>query len=78
MVIVLAIQEAVTPAGKPVAIAIPVAPVVVWLIGVKDVLIHNIGVLYAVETVLFGFTTTGTVIWVAFVQPLVVAGRVSK
>ena len=74
----MAIQEAVTPAGKPVAIAIPVAPVVVCVIDGKIVLIHNVGVIEADETVLFGFTTTGTVICVAFVQPLVVAGRVIR
>ena len=35
MVIVLAAQAAVTPAGKPVAMPIPVAPVVVCVIGVR-------------------------------------------
>ena len=39
---VLAIQVAVTPAGKPVAVPIPVAPVVVCEIGVKGELIHNV------------------------------------
>ena len=58
MVIVLASQEAVTPVGKPVAVPIPVAPVVLCVIGVKMVLIHNVGALEAVVTVLSGFTTT--------------------
>ena len=45
MVIVLAAHAAVTPVGKPVAVPIPVAPVVVCVIAVKAVLIHNVGVL---------------------------------
>ena len=56
MVIVLANQEAVMPVGKPVAVPIPVAPVVVCVIGVKIVLIHNVSALEADETVLSGFT----------------------
>ena len=35
IVIVLAVQEADTPAGNPVAVPIPVAPLVLWVIGVK-------------------------------------------
>ena len=58
MVIVLLAQAAVTPAGKPVAAPIPVAPEVVWVIGVKAVLIHIFGELEATVTVLSGFTTT--------------------
>jgi hypothetical protein len=53
---VLAAQAAVTPAGNPVAVPIPVAPVVVCVIGVSDVLIHNVGVEEAVPTVLAGVT----------------------
>ena len=57
MVIVFAIHVAVTPVGKPVAAPIPVAPVVVWVIGVgKVVLIHNVGELDAAVTVLLGLT----------------------
>ena len=57
IVIVFATQLAVTPAGKPVAVPIPVAPVVVKVIGVKTVLIHNTGGLIgAGVTVLLGFT----------------------
>ena len=51
MVIVLEAQAAVTPAGKPVAVPIPVAPVVVIVISVKAVLIHKLGVLDAVPAV---------------------------
>ena len=58
MVMVFASQEAVTPGGKPVAVPIPVAPVVLCVIGVKMVLIHKVGALEAVVTVLSGFTTT--------------------
>ena len=49
-------QEAVTPAGKPVVVPIPVAPVVLCVIGVKGVLIHNVGVNKAGVTVLLGIT----------------------
>jgi hypothetical protein len=49
-------QTAVTPAGKPVAVPIPVAPVVVCVMLVKAVLIHKVGVEDAAETVLSGVT----------------------
>ena len=39
------VQVAVTPVGKFVAVPIPVASVVAWLILVNAVLIHNVGVL---------------------------------
>jgi xanthosine utilization system XapX-like protein len=63
-VIVLAAHVAVTPAGRPVATPIPVAPVVacVLLIGV---LIHNV-VVATVAAVLSGVTT---IIPVAFTVP---------
>jgi len=53
---VLANQEAVTPVGKPVAVPIPVAPVVECVIEGKIVLIHIVGALDAEVTVLSGFT----------------------
>ena len=56
MVIVLLAHAAVTPAGNPVAVPIPVAPVVVCVIGVSGVLIHNVGVDEAVPTVLAAVT----------------------
>ena len=37
-------QAAVTPAGNPVAVPIPVAPVVLCVIAVNAVLIHKVGV----------------------------------
>jgi hypothetical protein len=49
-------QTAVTPAGKPVAVPIPVAPVVVCVMLVKAVLIHKVGVDEAAVTVLSGLT----------------------
>ena len=52
-----AAQEAETPAGKPVAVPIPVAPVVVWVILVKAVLIHKVGLELAAPTVLSADTT---------------------
>ena len=56
MVIVLPAHEAVMPVGNPVATPIPVAPVVVWVIGVKVVFIHIAGKLDAAVTVLLGLT----------------------
>ena len=49
-------QDALTPDGKPVADPIPVAPVVAWVIFVKAVLIHNVGVLDATPAVLSAVT----------------------
>ena len=47
MVMVLLAQAAVTPAGKPTAVPIPVAPVVVCVMLVKAVLTFKVGVLDA-------------------------------
>ena len=66
MVIVLDAQTAVTPAGKPVAVPIPVAPVVAWVILVKAVLILNVGLELAAPTVLSADTT---MVPVAFTLP---------
>ena len=44
------------PAGKPVAVAIPVAPVVVIVIAVKGVLAHNVGFVEAAPALLAGVT----------------------
>ena len=56
IVIVLPAHAAVTPAGKPVAVPIPVAPVVVCVIFVKAVLIQRVGLLEAAPAVLFAVT----------------------
>ena len=66
IVIVFDDHEAVTPAGKPVIVPIPVAPVVVCVIGVKTVLIHVGEELGAAVTVLLGFTV---IVPVAFTKP---------
>ena len=66
MVIVLLNQEAVTPVGKPVAVPIPVAPVVVWVMAVKAVLIHNVGVEEATDAVLAGVTV---IVPIALTEP---------
>ena len=57
MVIVFEAHAAVTPAGKAVAVPIPVAPVVVWVMAVKGVLIHKVGLELAAPTVLSADTT---------------------
>ena len=49
-------QLAVTPAGKPVAVPIPVAPVVVWVTFVIAVLTHTEGDDEATPAVLFAVT----------------------
>ena len=67
MVIVLFTNVALTPAGKPVAEPIPVAPVVVCVIEVVNaVLMHCVGVLEAALTVL---TAATVMVPVAFTLP---------
>ena len=66
MVIVLPAKEAVTPAGKPVAAPMPVAPVVVNVIGASAVLIQSVGEAEAALTVLFGVTV---IVPIAFTVP---------
>ena len=74
MVIVLLFQEAATPAGSPLApvvsaFAIPVAPVVIWLIFVIALLIVNVGVDEGLPAVLAAVTVIVPVA-VALPQPL--------
>ena len=66
MVMVFDAKAAVTPAGNPVAVPIPVAPVVVCVILVNAVLIHKVGALDAAPAVLFGVTL---IVPVAFTVP---------
>ena len=66
MVIVLLAQAALTPAGNPVAMPMPVAPVVACVIFVNAVLIHKVGALDAASTVLSGVTV---IVPVAFTVP---------
>lgn len=56
MVTVFEPKEADTPVGKPVAVPMPVAPEVVWVILVKGILIHKIGLEEAAPTVFAGVT----------------------
>ena len=56
MVIVLEAQAAVTPAGSPVTVPIPVTPVVVCVILLIGVLIQTVGLDEAVLTVFAAFT----------------------
>ncbi len=66
IVIVLLAHAAVTPAGKPVAVPMPVAPVVVCVMFVNAVLIHNVGDELAAPAVLAGVTM---MVPVAFTLP---------
>jgi len=66
IVIVLVAQTAVTPVGKPVAVPIPVAPVVVCVMLVNAVLIHKVGVLDAVPEV---FAAVTVIVPVALILP---------
>ena len=66
IVITFAAQAALTPAGNPVAMPIPVVPVVACVIFVKAVLIHKVGVLDAAPTVLTGVTV---IVPVALTEP---------
>jgi hypothetical protein len=59
-------HAAVTPAGKPVAVPIPVAPVVAIVMLVRAVLIQRVGVLDGAPAVLFGVTV---IVPVAFTVP---------
>ncbi len=66
IVTVFEAQDAVTPAGRPVAVPMPVAPVVVCVMAVKAVLMHRVGVAEAVPAVLSGVTV---MVPVAFTLP---------
>ena len=68
MVIVLDAQAAVTPAGKPVAVPIPVAPVVRIVISVNTVLVNNVGVDEGLPTV-FAAVTVIVPVALALPQP---------
>ena len=66
IVIVLVAHAAVTPAGKPVAVPIPVALAVLCVILLNVVLIHKLGVLEAALAVMAGVTV---IVPVAFTLP---------
>ena len=63
---VLETHAAETPAGKPVAVPIPVAPVVACVIFVNAVLMHKVGVELAAAAVLAAVTV---IVPVAFTLP---------
>ena len=72
MVRVFDAQAAVTPPGKPVAVPMPVAPVVVRVILLNGVLIHRVGVLDAALAVMAGVTVmvaVAPVIAVVLIHP---------
>jgi hypothetical protein len=66
IVIVLFAQVALTPLGSPVAVPIPVAPVVVIVMGVNGALMQSVGVADGVAAVLAGVTV---IVPVAFTEP---------
>ena len=66
IVIVFDAQDAVTPAGRPVATPMPVAMVVVCVIAVSAVFIHSVGAEEAAETVL---ASTTVIVPVALTLP---------
>ena len=66
IVILLLTHAAETPAGNPVAVPMPVAPVVTCVIFVNAVLIYSVGVLDAAPTVLAVVTV---IVPVAFTVP---------
>jgi hypothetical protein len=59
-------HDALTPAGRPLAVPIPVAFTVVWVIGVRAVFTHSVGVADAAEAVL---TDVTLIVPVAFTLP---------
>ena len=63
MVMVFDAKAAVTPAGKPVAVPIPVAPVVVCVMLVKTVFIQSVGAEVAVPAVFEGVTVIVPVVF---------------
>ena len=69
IVIVLLAHAAVTPAGKPVGVPMPVAPVVVCVIFVKAVLMHSVGVEDAAPAV-FAAVTVIVPVALTPVQPV--------
>ena len=66
MVMTSANQAAVTPVGKPVAVPIPVAPVVAWVMVVKATFWQTVGLEEAAPAVFVGVTM---IVPVAFTLP---------
>ena len=70
MVIVFDAHAAVTPAGKPVGVPMPVAPVVAMVILVNGVLMHKVGEDDGVPAVFAGVTVIVPVALTAPQPPL--------
>ena len=68
MVMVLDANAAVTPVGRPLAVPIPVAPVVVCVMLFNTVLLHSVGVDEATPAVLFAITVT-ILVSIVLLQP---------
>ena len=68
IVITLLAQTAVTPAGKPVAVPMPVAPVVAIVIFVKTVFTVSVGLDEGVPAV-FGVHNDTVIVPIAFTLP---------
>ena len=67
--LIVVVAHSVVAGGRgviPTAALIPVAPVVVWVIGVIAVFTHTVGLELGAEAVLFGLTT---IVPVAFTVP---------
>ena len=74
MVMILAAHDALTPAGKPLApltpaLLMPVAPVVVMVIGDKAVFTQSVGLALGAPAVLAGDTTIGAVLFSVWLHP---------
>ena len=67
IVITLLAHDALTPVGKPDAVPMPVAPVVVWVIFVNGLFIHNVGVDDDASTLLQGLVTEDTTIFELYI-----------
>ena len=74
IVMTSAAHSALTPSGRPTAVPIPVAPLVLWVILVNAVLTHKVGVELAILTVLAGVTV---IVPVAFETPQPPNNRIS-
>ena len=68
IVTVFEVHDALTPAGRPLAVPMPVAPVVVCVMAVRSVFIQSVGVEDAADTVFSGVTVIVPVA-VALPQP---------
>jgi hypothetical protein len=73
IVITFEAHAAVTPAGSPVGVPIPVAPVVVLVMAVSAVLIQTVGLLLGAAAVLLGVIVTTCVVVAGPLHPAALA-----